>query len=184
MLEKEGYDVMGAAFEVYNTLGCGFLEEVYQQAMEIECEGRGIPIRSQMELKLSYKERPLKKTYLADLIAFESVIIELKAVSSLAPAHVAQLMNYLKASRLSVGYLINFGSPQRLEWRRIALEEMIPRSFPNSKQPLRPFCGVEYTPQKGRNIVSSAFRFLHFPISGYLFTVLAGFCSTLWGFLH
>jgi len=121
MLEKEGYDVMGAAFEVYNTLGCGFLEEVYQQAMEIECNGRGIPFRPQQELRLRYKEKILKKTYLADLVAFGTIIIELKAVSALAPEHSAQLINYLKASGLSVGYLINFGSPHRLEWRRMAL---------------------------------------------------------------
>ena len=122
MLEKEGYDVMGAAFEVYNTLGCGFLEEVYQQAMEIELEGRRIPFQPQQELKLRYKERLIKKTYLADLVAFSVIIIELKAVSCLTPEHMAQLMNYLKASHLSVGYLINFGSPHRLEWRRIALQ--------------------------------------------------------------
>ncbi len=122
MLEKEGYDVMGAAFEVYNTLGCGFLEEVYQQAMEIECEGRNIPFYSQQELKLRYKERTLKKVYVADLVAYGAIIIELKAVSAMAPENAAQLMNYLKASRLSVGYLINFGSPHRLEWRRMVLE--------------------------------------------------------------
>jgi GxxExxY protein len=122
VLEKEGYDVMGAAFEVYNALGSGFLEEVYQQALEIEFENRFIPFLPQQQIKLRYKERVLKKTYQADLVAFGTIIIELKAVSFLAPEHMAQLMNYLKASRLTVGYLINFGSHHRLEWRRIALE--------------------------------------------------------------
>jgi len=102
MLEKEGYDVMGAAFEVYNTLGCGFLEEVYQQAMEIECEGRSIPFHTQQELKLRYKERTLKKTYLADLVAFGAIIIELKAVSALAPEHLAQLMSEAGVQMVSI----------------------------------------------------------------------------------
>ena len=121
MLEKEGYDIMGAAFEVYNTLGSGFLEEVYQQSLEIELERRHIPHRRQQELRLCYKAAPLRKTYVADLVVFGTIIVELKAVSSLIPDHYAQLMNYLKASHLAVGYLINFGNPGKLEWRRISL---------------------------------------------------------------
>ena len=122
MLEEEGYALMGAAFEVYNVLGSGFLEEVYQQSMEIELERRSIPFRPQKELKLCYKDAPLRKTYVADIVAFDALIIELKAVSALTRDHYAQLMNYLKASNLSVGYLINFGTPGQLEWRRITLE--------------------------------------------------------------
>jgi len=122
MLEAEGYGVMGAAFEVYNSMGNGFLEEVYQQCMEIELEGRRIPHTCQQELKLCYKNQPLRKTYIADMVAYDQIVIELKAVSALIPNHVAQLMNYLKASHRSVGYLINFGQPKQLEWRRIALE--------------------------------------------------------------
>ncbi len=121
MLKKEGYDVMGAAFEVYNTLGSGFLEEVYQQSLEIELDRRHIPFKPQQELKLCYKDAPLKKTYVADIVAFEKMIIELKATSVLTPDHCAQLMNYLKASHLVVGYLINFGNPGKLEWRRITM---------------------------------------------------------------
>lgn len=121
MLEQEGYEFMGAAFEVYNTLGCGFLEEVYQQSLEIELSARHIPFRSQQEIKMRYKEVLLKKTYIADIVAFDVMIIELKAVSVLIPDHVAQIMNYIKASKQSVGYLINFGNPSKLEWRRIAL---------------------------------------------------------------
>ena len=121
MLKKEGYEVMGAAFEVYNTLGCGFLEEVYQQALEIELKGRGIPFRSQQELPLVYKGTTLRKTYIADIVAYNEVIMELKAVSVLTPEHIAQLMNYLKAGKRSVGYLVNFGNSGKLEWRRFAL---------------------------------------------------------------
>ena len=112
----------GSAFEVYNTLGSGFLEEVYQQSLEIELATRHIPYKSQQELKLFYKDAPLRKMYIADIIAFDKMIIELKAASALTPEHLAQLMNYLKASNLSVGYLINFGHAAKLEWRRIALK--------------------------------------------------------------
>ena len=113
---------MGAAFEVYNTLGCRFLEEVYQQSMEIELGRRHIPCKPQQEMSLRYKDVPLRKTYIADIVVFGEMIIELKAVSALTPEHFAQLLNYLKASKLVVGYLINFGNPGRLEWRRITLE--------------------------------------------------------------
>jgi len=122
MMENEGYEVIGAAFEVYNTLGSGFLEEVYQQSMEIELERRNIPHKPQQEIKLRYKNAQLRKTYVADLVAFDGIIIELKATSALTPDHFAQLMNYLKACNLTVGYLINFGNPGKLEWRRITLE--------------------------------------------------------------
>jgi GxxExxY protein len=122
MLEREGYEIMGAAFEVYNTLGSGFLEEVYQHSLEIELDRRQIPFKPQLGLKLHYKDIPLRKMYVADMITYDSMILELKAVSSLTLDHFAQLMNYLKASRLPVGYLINFGHPIKLEWRRITLE--------------------------------------------------------------
>jgi GxxExxY protein len=121
MLEQEGYNIMGAAFEVYNNLGSGFLEEVYQRSLHIELTSRNIPYRSQQEITLKYKGIMLDKTYFADLVVYDHVIIELKAVSALLPEHAAQLMNYLKASNLFIGYLINFGHPNRLEWRRIAL---------------------------------------------------------------
>ena len=119
MLEKEGYELMGAAFEVYNLLGYGFLEEVYQQSLEIECERRGIPYHAQSELPLYYKDVRLPKRYVADLVAYDRMIIELKAVRELTADHMAQLVNYLKASGMSVGYLINFGRPDRLEWKRV-----------------------------------------------------------------
>ena len=122
MLEKEGYDVVGAAFEVYNTLGSGFLEEVYQHAMEIELERRHIAFNPQQGMRLRYKDVLIRKVYIADIVAFSSMIIELKAVNFLIPDHFAQLLNYLRASKLSVGYLINFGNPGKLEWRRIVLD--------------------------------------------------------------
>ena len=119
MLEHEGYAVMGAAFEVYNTLGFGFLKEVYQQSLEIEFARRQITYQAQHEFPLHYKEVRLQKRYIADLVAYDQMIIELKAVRELTPDHMAQLVNYLKAAGLAVGYLINFGRADKLEWKRV-----------------------------------------------------------------
>lgn len=119
MLEKEGYAVMGAAFEVYNTLGCGFLEEVYQKSLEVELGRRSIPYRAQQELMLYYKDVLLEKRYITDLVAYDGIIVELKAVRELTADHIAQIINYLKAGRKSVGYLINFGRHDKLEWKRV-----------------------------------------------------------------
>ena len=119
MLEKEGYEVMGAAFEVYNTLGCGFLEEVYQRSLEIEFGRRDISYQAQQGLALYYKDVLLNKHYIPDLVAYNSIIIELKAVRDLTADHVAQIINYLKAGKMSVGYLINFGRHDKLEWKRV-----------------------------------------------------------------
>jgi GxxExxY protein len=119
VLEKEGYEVMGAAFEVYNTLGFGFLEEVYQKSLEVELGRRRIPFQAQQELVLYYKDVLLDKRYIADLVAYQGIIVELKAVRELTADHVAQIVNYLKAGKMPVGYLINFGRHDKLEWKRI-----------------------------------------------------------------
>jgi GxxExxY protein len=119
-LEQEGYDFMNACFAVHNELGGGFLEEVYQESLEIELTDRGIPFTAQPKLQLYYKGRPLKKHYEADLIVIGEIIVELKAVKSLLPEHEAQLINYLRATRKRVGYLVNFAAP-RVQWQRIIL---------------------------------------------------------------
>ncbi len=121
MLKQEGYDLMGAAFEVYNVQGHGFLEEVYQECLEIELEMRGIPCESQCRLKLFYKDRELQKRYIPDLFIFDDLVVELKALKSLASDHEAQLINYLQATKKKVGYLINFGTAKELEWKRIII---------------------------------------------------------------
>lgn len=121
MLKQEGYDLMAAAFEVYNEEGVGFLEEIYQECMEIELEERGIPFVSQGELTVFYKKRPLKKKYRSDFLVLGEMIVELKAVKALCPEHEAQLLNYLKATGKRIGYLINFGNAKELEWKRMAL---------------------------------------------------------------
>ena len=121
LFSQEGYVLMGAAFEVYNQLGSGFLEEVYQEALEIELADREIPFVSKPRLAVSYKARPLKKYYEADLLVHSEIIVELKATRATAPEHEAQLLNELKATRKRVGYLINFGTAPRLYWSRRVL---------------------------------------------------------------
>jgi GxxExxY protein len=94
------------------------LEAVYQEALEIELSERGIPFVSQKELRILYKGRPLKKTYTSDLVCYEKIVVELKAVDRLTGKDTAQLLNYLKATGLRVGLLINFGNVDKLEWER------------------------------------------------------------------
>ena len=117
--EQETYAILGAAFEVYKEKGCGFLEAVYQECLELEFGLQGIPFRSQMELRLSYKGTVLKQTYFPDFVCFERIVVEIKAVSKLAPEHRAQLHNYLKATGYHVGLLINFGHYPKVEHERV-----------------------------------------------------------------
>lgn len=117
--EQEGYDLMGAAFEVYNQMGNGYLEEVYQECLELELELRRIGFVPKAELIIHYKGHPLKKKYIPDLMVFGELVVELKAVKQLASEHEAQLLNYLKTTGKTVGYLVNFGSAEKLEWKRM-----------------------------------------------------------------
>jgi len=117
-LKDEVYAIVGAAMEVYNVLGPGFLEPVYQEALALEFTERGIPFEAQKELPVRYKSHLLQKTYIPDFVAFGRIVVEIKALGQLTGNEESQLLNYLKASGLEVGVLINFGSPQRLEWRR------------------------------------------------------------------
>ena len=121
ILKEEVYQIVGAAMDVYYQLGRGFLEPVYQEAMEVELQRRGLPFESQCPLTIFYKGRPLTKLYVADLICFDQIIAELKACDRLTGTEEAQLLNYLKATKKHVGLLINFGSPVRLEWKRYVL---------------------------------------------------------------
>lgn len=128
MLEDEGYRLMGAAFEVYNELGYGMAEEVYQQSLEIELALRGIPFRSKPELSTNYKGKKLTTVYKPDLIVFEKIVVELKAVSALIEEHHAQLLNYMRVSKISVGYLLNFGHKGDLQWKRFILSSLHSRT--------------------------------------------------------
>lgn len=116
---EEVYAVVGAAIEVHRELGAGFLEAVYQEAMERELLLREIAFEAQRELVIHYKGQPLGKAYICDLLCFSNVLVELKAMDRLTGREEAQLINYLKAAGLPVGLLINFGSHGKLEWRRL-----------------------------------------------------------------
>ena len=117
-LQEEGYKLMGAAFEVYNDRGYGLAEEIYQECLEIELEMRGIAFRPKEEINCFYKGRLLKKRYIPDLFVFSCLVVELKAVTELAPEHEAQLINYMRIAQQPVGYLVNFGHKDTLEWKR------------------------------------------------------------------
>lgn len=119
-MQQEGYDFMAAAFEVYNELGSGFTEDVYQEALEAELLARGIAFLAQLELSIQYKGKPLRRKFKPDLLVSGEIIVELKAVSAFTPDHEAQLLNYLKATGKPVGYLVNFGCREKLEWKRFA----------------------------------------------------------------
>src|SRR5262249_20096144 len=101
----ESYRIVGACFEVYNELGCGFLEAVYHECLMLELEMRGIPFRSREDLQLRYKGRLLKQSYQPDFIGYDRIILEIKAVSGLAGEHRAQVHNYLKATGFRLGIL-------------------------------------------------------------------------------
>ena len=121
LLEEESYLIRGAIFEVYKTLGAGFLESVYQEALEVELSAMNVPYKSQPEITISYKGRSLNKTYRADIVCYDSIILELKAVKQLLPEHMAQLQNYLRATKMRLGFLVNFGNPSGVEIKRIAM---------------------------------------------------------------
>jgi len=123
--KDEGYRFMAAAFEVYNEDGYGMGEEIYQECLEIELELRGTPFRAKEEIRCFYKGRELKKRYVPDLLVFGKLVVELKAVTELAPEHEAQLLNYMRITRQPVGYLVNFGHKGGLEWKRFTLSELI-----------------------------------------------------------
>ena len=133
LCKEEVYAIVGAAMEVYNELGPGFLEAVYQEAMEIELTLRGIPFQAQKELTIYYKGRPLNKKYTPDLLVVDKVVADLKALDQLTSKDESQLLNYLKATRWEVGLMVNFGAPRDLEWKRM-VRSANPRESSNKKR--------------------------------------------------
>ena len=121
LLKEETYAIRGAVFEVHCEMGCGFLEAVYQECMEKELTRQGIPFEAQKDLPLLYKGDPLKQIYRPDLICYGEIIIELKAVRTTTPEHKAQIFNYLKAAKLHLGLLVNFGSHPKATIERVVL---------------------------------------------------------------
>jgi GxxExxY protein len=118
MKDERTYKIIGAAMEVHKDLGCGFLEAVYHEALEREFVSQGIPFSSQPVVEIKYKGKLLEKKYQPDFICYGEVIIEIKAISGLTGIEEAQLINYLKATGLKVGLLLNFGA-KSLEHERL-----------------------------------------------------------------
>jgi GxxExxY protein len=118
LYKAEVFEIIGAAIEVHKELGPGFLEAVYQEVIQIEMGRRKIPFDFQKSLHIRYKDQILKKGYVADFICYGKIIIGLKALDELSGKEEAQILNYLKATGLRVGLLINFGGVGKLEWKR------------------------------------------------------------------
>ena len=119
LLKDEVFAIYGAAIEVHRELVPGFLEAVYQEALEIELRDRDIPFEAQKPLPIHYKGRKLKKEYVADLVCYGQIVVELKALDQLSKKEEAQILNYLKATGARVGLLLNFGSEGKLECKRL-----------------------------------------------------------------
>ena len=118
LFEKETYKIIGAAMEVHQELKHGFLEAVYQEALEKEFHEKYIPYKREIPLKIYYKNKPLHKYYIADFICYDKIVIEVKAITATTLEHHVQLLNYLTAAKLKLGLIINFGR-QSLEYKRI-----------------------------------------------------------------
>jgi GxxExxY protein len=123
LYKEESYKIIGAAFEVYREKGCGFVEPVYQECLEFELQLQAIPFVAQKPLKLEYKGHPLRSVYQPDFICFDKIVVEIKAVTELTDEHRAQILNYLKATRLKLGLLINFGHYPKAQIERIIAEQ-------------------------------------------------------------
>jgi GxxExxY protein len=121
LYKDEVYAIAGAMFEVYKTLGSGFLEPVYQEALSIEFIRNGVHFEREKPLELYYKDVRLEKRYVADFVCFGHIILELKALPKLTNIETAQLLNYLKITKTKLGILSNFGASPKLEWKRYVL---------------------------------------------------------------
>ncbi|MCL2042795.1 MAG: GxxExxY protein [Treponema sp.] len=118
LYEEETYSIIGAAMTVHQELGYGFLEAVYQEALEKEFQLKNIPYKREIPLKVYYKNEPLDKCYIADFICYDKIIVEIKALSQIIPEHQGQVVNYLSATKLKLGLIINFGN-KSLEYKRV-----------------------------------------------------------------
>ena len=118
---EESYEIIGACFNIYKIMGCGFLEAVYQECLEIEFEYQKIPFCAQKEFNLTYRGRELKQRYKPDFLCYDKIIVKIKAVSEIIDEHRSQVLNYLNATELNLGLLVNFGHYPKLEYERFIL---------------------------------------------------------------
>ena len=118
LYESETYRIIGAMMEVHKTLGCGFLEAVYQEALAIEFDLQKIPYVKEKKLLLFYKEVQMEKFYVADFLCYDKIVVEIKALSALISTHDSIMINYLNATKFKVGILGNFGE-KSLKYKRL-----------------------------------------------------------------
>jgi len=118
LFKEESYRIIGACFEVYREKGHGFLEAVYQECLAIELSEQGIRFAEKPRLRLEYKKRELRQHFEPDFLCFGKIIVEIKAVKQLTDEHRAQVINYLKATSMELGLLVNFGHHPKLEYER------------------------------------------------------------------
>jgi len=119
--KEEVYKIVGAAMEVHKILGSGFLEAVYQEALEKEFILRNIPYQREKQIKIWYKGQELSKYFVADFVCYDHIIVETKALSAMTNEHFSQAINYLKSTKNEIGLLINFGQ-ESLEYKRVIFE--------------------------------------------------------------
>ena len=125
LYKEESYQLMGVCFEVYKENGSGFVEPIYHECLEIEFELQGVPAVHHPHLPLTYKGRPLKRSHQADFVVYGKILLEVKAAKALDDNHRAQVVNYLKATGLKLGILVNYGRIGGLEWERIVLADWL-----------------------------------------------------------
>ncbi len=118
LYKDEVYAIVGAAMEVYNELGPGFAENIYQEALAMELRERNIPFVEQRPIQVMYKGKPLRQRYIPDFFVYDKIIVEIKAVKQLGLLEQGQILNYLKATGVRLGLLINFGNDYKLDWER------------------------------------------------------------------
>ncbi|MBM4275244.1 MAG: GxxExxY protein [Deltaproteobacteria bacterium] len=118
------YNIIGAAMEVHRHLGAGFLEQVYHEALALEFERREVPFKREVELPVFYKGEKLGASYRVDSLCFDSVLVELKALSRLSGVEDSQVINYLKATGHEIGLLLTFGASS-LEYRRFVFSKSV-----------------------------------------------------------
>ena len=121
LYKEESFAIIGACFNVYNDKGCGFLEPIYQECMGIELAFQEVPAEAQKKIDLFYRDQKLEHFYQPDFICFGKIVVELKAVDKITDAHRVQVVNYLNATGLKLGLIINFGHHPGLEYERIVL---------------------------------------------------------------